>query len=160
MKSKNKKILASGLIMIVAAAALITLAQTSYAANSETSSTNASNTASQLKKHGKFGRMGDWLNKKGDKVTNEAREAERVKKQAAVQAALKAGDYNAWVQAVGTTSPMLTKINKDNFAKFVQAHELRLQADAIMTELGINPGEGRGQGGMMGAPRFNNLDIK
>ena len=149
MKNKNKKILISSLVFIVAAAAVMTIAQNSYAADAATGATNASNTSTQLNRHGKFGKMGNWLNKNTDQATKDALQAERIKRQEAVQAALKAGDYNAWVQAVGTSSPMLTKINKDNFAKFVQAHELRLQADAIMTELGINPGEGRGQGGMM-----------
>jgi len=164
MKNKNKKIFFSSLIFIIAAAAVMTIAQTSYAADSTTGAT-ASNTLAQLNKNGKFGKISGHLNRNTNQATQAARQAERIKKQEAVKATLKTGDYNAWVQAVGTSSPMLTKINKDNFAKFVQAHELKWQADAIMTELGINPGEGRGMmngegRGMMGGAHLNNSVTK
>ncbi len=141
---KHKKIFFSGLIMIVAAAAIMTIAQTSLAADT-TNGINASSTSSQLKiKHNK---LGAWL-KKGMKP-NPVSQADRAKKQAAVAAAIQANDYNAWVQAVGANSPMLTKINADNFPKFVQAHQLRKQADAIMTELGLNQGMKLGQLGTL-----------
>ncbi len=149
---KNNKIYISGLIIIVAAAAIMTLAQTSYAATSTNKGANNATSTTNLLKHKK---IGSWL-KKGTKP-NPTAQADRLKKQAAIDAALQASDYNAWVQAIGTTSPILTQINQNNFPKFVQAYQLKKQADAIMTELGVNVGEG---GGMMGGLHLNNSVIK
>ncbi len=64
---------------------------------------------------------------------------------AKVDAALEAGDYNAWKAAVGD-SPIASKVTADNFAKFAEAHKLHEagkddQAKAIMDELGITPPE-------------------
>jgi len=136
---KHKKIFFSSLVMIVAAAAVMTIAQTSYAATATPTKTDTSdktNQTAQIKN--KHGKLASWL-KMGNK-SNSVSQADRAKKQAAVDAALQASDYNAWVQAVGTSSPILTKINVNNFPKFVQAYQLRKQADAIMTELGLNQG--------------------
>jgi hypothetical protein len=81
----------------------------------------------------------------------DAHRAEVTKNMTAIEAALKAGDYNAWVTAMGTNNPWANKITKDNFPKFVQAYNLHQQANQIMTELGITTGPGVGLGlGMMG----------
>ena len=72
----------------------------------------------------------------------------------AVKAALEAGDYTAWVTAektVNENSPVLTKINANNFSRYVEAWKLRQQADGIMQELGVGDGNrgdmgGRGHG--------------
>ena len=85
-----------------------------------------------------------------NEATREARKAEMETKRTAVEAAIKANDYNAWVTAVGTSSPMVQKITATNFARFVEAHNLQEQARAIMTELGLENGEGRGMGMGMG----------
>lgn len=132
---KHKKIFFSSLIMIIAAAAVITIAQTSYAAAAN------DNAASRVNRNGqnRHGEFADWSKKMGNK-SNAVSQADREKKQAAVDAALQASDYNAWVQAVGENSPILDKINASNFPKFVQAHQLRKQANAIMTELGLDQG--------------------
>lgn len=73
---------------------------------------------------------------------------------AAVQAALTASDYNAWVaaeKAINANCPLLTKITANNFGKYVEASNLRAQADTIMKDLGISGpgmgGFGRGRGG-------------
>jgi len=73
------------------------------------------------------------------KTTMEARRAEMETRQAAVKDAMDKGDYQAWLNAVGTDSPMAAKI-KDaaSFTKLVQAHNLRMQADNIFKELGID----------------------
>jgi hypothetical protein len=71
-------------------------------------------------------------------------------KRTAVNAALDNSDYNAWVQAVGTGAPILSKINADNFSKYVQAYNLEKQARQIMADLGINDGKGEGMGMGMG----------
>ncbi|MFZ2310261.1 MAG: hypothetical protein WAW11_01835 [Patescibacteria group bacterium] len=85
-----------------------------------------------------------------NETTREARRAEMETKRTAVEAAIKANDYNAWVAAVGTSSPMAQKITAANFSRFVEAHNLQTQARAIMTELGLENGEGRGMGMGMG----------
>lgn len=140
--------------MIVAAAAVMGLTQTSLAADSSTSNT-ASSTASHLNNgHHKFG--AGVINKlMGKKGTNNAAnmatlKAARLKKQQAVAAALDASDYNAWVTAVGTSSPMVTKITASNFPQYVQAYQLRKQADAIMTGLGLVKGQENGFMGPLG----------
>jgi len=68
-------------------------------------------------------------------------------KQAAIDAAIAAGDYNAWVKAVGDKSPLLKKITAANFSQYVQAENLMKQARAIYQQLGISQGEGLGKGG-------------
>jgi len=85
----------------------------------------------------------------------ETMRAEQVKKQEAVQAAISSGNYDAWVLAVGDDCPYLDKITKDNFSKLVEAQNLRVQADKIMTDLGIEKrmGEGHGFGMMKGEGR-------
>jgi len=62
-----------------------------------------------------------------------------------VAEALKAGDYQAWVETVSNTyrgEPLLAKINEDNFDQFVNMHELYrdgnvVEADSIAQELNI-----------------------
>ncbi len=81
-----------------------------------------------------------------DNKNKELVDADRVKKQAAAEAAITANDYSAWVSAVGTSSPLVSKVTSDNFYKLVQAHNLRQQADALMKELGIEQGRGQGNG--------------
>lgn len=69
----------------------------------------------------------------------------------AVQSALDAGDYNAWVTAVtqdGHEARMLEYINADNFGQFVEMYQLREKARAIAEKLGLP------QGGMMGGEGF------
>lgn len=64
----------------------------------------------------------------------------------AVEAALTAGDYQAWVAAVGDNSPWLEKINEDNFPVLVEAHQLMAEARSKMESLGLEPQTGRGHG--------------
>lgn len=84
------------------------------------------------------------------KAAMEAKRAEMETKMAAVNSALTASDYTAWVaaeKALNENSPMLTKITADNFSKYAEAMKLRFQADAIMKDLGIDgPGMGHGMG--------------
>ncbi len=70
----------------------------------------------------------------------------------AVDAAIEAGDYGAWVEAVGDR-PMVDDITAENFPRFVemhklmaQAHELMQQASQIGDELGLHPNRGMGRG--------------
>ncbi len=73
----------------------------------------------------------------------------------AVNAAIEAGDYNAWVaavKAVNENCPTLEKINPDNFSRYVEARKLSDDAEAIFKELGID-GRGAMLGGGMGFNR-------
>jgi hypothetical protein len=143
---KSKKILLSSLAMIVAAAAIMTIAQSSYAAETNTAGNNTSTSVNR--QHNK---LVSWMKGKANKTKDN--DVVRQQKQAAVLAALDANDYNAWVKAVGTSSPMLSKINQNNFPQYVQAYNLRKQADAILVSLGLN--QGNWKGGMMGLQANN-----
>ncbi len=94
---------------------------------------------------------------KGNRVElTEAQKTEMEAKRTAEEAALKANDYNAWVTAVGSDSPMLKKINATNFSKYVELYNLRQQEKTLMDELGLE-GNGRGMG--MGAGRGLGLGL-
>ncbi len=85
------------------------------------------------------------------KADMDARRAGMETKMTAINAALEAGDYNAWVAAVGADCPMLEKINATNFNRYVEVYKLRQQEQKIMEELGlkgdnIHPGVGKGLG--------------
>ncbi|MDD4900834.1 MAG: hypothetical protein PHS62_01820 [Patescibacteria group bacterium] len=100
----------------------------------------------------------------------EAKMAEQQTKAAAVKTALKNGDYNAWVAAVkalDASAPILDKVNANNFSRYVQANNLRQQADTILQELGVNgpaaiggrgPGHGPNGDRGFGGGRFMGAD--
>lgn len=103
-------------------------------------------------------RMHKWQNLSEEEQADlkaqwEAKRAEMEAKKEAIQAVLEAGDYQAWVQAVGEDCPMLEKINEDNFSRFVEAHNYMEQGRAIFEELGIAKG-GFGKFGKMGMHGF------
>lgn len=75
----------------------------------------------------------------------EARQAQGQLQQTAAIAALEAGDYSAWQEAVGDNNPFKDKITAENFNRLIEAHNLRMEADQIMTELGIDRAPGQGQ---------------
>ena len=127
----NKKIFyVPSLILIIAAATIMsfTFTQTSQAATVSGSKTKTAMTVKHEVK---------------TKLTS-AQIAAMKAKQEAIVAALDANDYNTWVTAVGTSSPLLTKINATNFPQYDQAYQLRKQADAIMKGLGIQNGQNNG----------------
>lgn len=57
-------------------------------------------------------------------------------------AALDNNDFAAWQKAVGT-SPIVSKIDANNFPRLVEAHNLQKQARGIMEELGLERGFGK-----------------
>lgn len=64
------------------------------------------------------------------------------KTKAAIEAAFKAGDYQAWLAAVGENNPLKDYITADNFTKFSEAYKLIKAGDfngaqKIFDELGI-----------------------
>lgn len=92
--------------------------------------------------------FGKFLGRPGQELTEEQK-TEMKTKMDAVKAALEADDYTAWataVKAVNENSPVLSKINADNFSDYVNAWKLRQQADTIMEKLGLGKGEDMGGG--------------
>jgi len=76
-----------------------------------------------------------------------AKQTDQKNKIAAVNAAITAGNYSAWVTAetaLNAKSNLLTKITADNFGQYTQAISLQKQAQTIMTNLGLN-GKGMGE---------------
>lgn len=137
----KKNILFTGAILsIVAAVVILGVMDSSEAANLTTAN-NSANTVNLAERK-----------TPPTQADIEAHRAAMEQTKTAVQAAIAANDYDAWIKAVGTNHPWAEKITKDNFAKFVEAYNLRQQADEIMTELGLEngPGENRGFGMGMG----------
>lgn len=155
--SKKKKYFISGL------AVLSVLAITAGASSVMAADTSANSLIDKFKiRHGQ----------ERQELTDDQK-AEIKTKIEAVKSALEAGDYNAWVaaqKAINEDCPMLDKITSDNFSKYVEANNLRKQADNIMKDLGINDmgrgdmdGLGLGNGGFgghRGAGRGQNVDTQ
>lgn len=78
----------------------------------------------------------------------------------AMEKAFENKDYTAWVNLMQNRGRVSQVINKDNFSKFAEAHELAEQgkiaeAQKIRQELGLGLKNGSGRG-MMGMGRFQN----
>jgi hypothetical protein len=80
----------------------------------------------------------------------------------AMEKAFENKDYNAWKMLMDGRSRATQVINKDNFAKFAEAHKLveqgkTAEAAKIRAELGLGlqNGSGMGQGMGMGMGRWN-----
>lgn len=129
---KNNNLMITGVASLVALVAVAGVAMSTFASESETNDNNYGFRANKP--------MHRYMSDE-DKAEREAkieeRKAEMEAKHEAVVAALEAGDYNAWVEAVGEDSPILEKITVDNFSRFVEVHNLRAEAKTIMEELGI-----------------------
>ncbi|MEI6835704.1 MAG: hypothetical protein WCK59_02625 [Candidatus Falkowbacteria bacterium] len=138
MKNIKKSQIALGL-MALTIVSVIGFSSATLASGTENSDKTATSTTTHLLRH----------NKNSNKATS-TQIATMKAKQAAIKAALAANDYNAWVSAVGTNAPILKKINANNFSQYVQAYNLNLQAQTIMTQLGISGGMGMGMGERFG----------
>jgi len=79
--------------------------------------------------------------------------AEMQQKMEATRQAIEDNDYQAWAELV-EGQPVAEIISQDNFAKFVEMHQLRKQAQTIAEELGLNKmgHMGRGFNGEFGGP--------
>ncbi|MFC1615672.1 hypothetical protein ACFL21_00895 [Patescibacteria group bacterium] len=87
---------------------------------------------------------------KGPKGPGMHGDGEKGEKMEGVKAALEAGDYQAFLDAVPEDAPIREKITEENFAKMLEAHQLMESGDkegakAIMEELGIKPPKHRGE---------------
>lgn len=141
---KQKNLIIGGVAAIVALVAIGGVALSAFAAENGT-------TNNSVRSH--FGRQmnGQGMGQRGERGLLSQEELDA--KKAAIDAAIKAGDYTAWVTAVGSDCPMLGKINAGNFSTYVQAYNLREQARLLMEGLGVTQGEG-GFGMMGGRGRF------
>jgi len=77
----------------------------------------------------------------------------------AMEKAFETNDYNAWKTLMAGRGRVSQVINKDNFAKFAQIHELTEQgktseAQKIREELGLGLENGSGHGMGMGRGRM------
>jgi hypothetical protein len=85
-----------------------------------------------------------------------------IERHAAMEKAFETADYTAWSKLMSGKGKVTQVINKDNFAKFAQAHELAEKGDKagaakIRAELGLGlkDGSGQGQGNSKGMGRGN-----
>lgn len=120
MKKKNnlmKGLLTLSVLGLISSSALA--ASAALAASSQSASD--SNTVSS-------GITMDWNKNKREKPTplTDAQKKEMETNRAAVEAALNAGDYNAWVTAMKTfdaNSTLLSEVTSSNFSSFVAKHK-------------------------------------
>lgn len=68
-----------------------------------------------------------------------------VERHESMVAAFEKNDYNAWKNLMGGRGRVTQVVNKDNFAKFAEAHRLSLsgktdEANAIRQQLGLGTG--------------------
>jgi hypothetical protein len=78
--------------------------------------------------------------------------AERENHQAEMQEIMENGTYDEWKEKVESRPRMTDYVTEENFAKFQEAHQLKLAGDiegarGIMEELGIERGMGIGKRG-------------
>lgn len=144
---KKSSIIISSAAALVALIAVSGFAFGSFAADGDTTTDDTAFTRPCLM----GGLSGE--NREQFLASREEFRAEMDARRETVQAALRAGDYDAWVEAVGEDAPILEQINRDNFNRFVEARQYMEQGREIMEELGV---EGRGfgrigaKGGMVG----------
>jgi hypothetical protein len=67
-----------------------------------------------------------------------ATQAQRAAKQQAINLAITNNDYNAWLTAVGSTSPIARKINANNFSQYVTLYNLEQQVITQKKALGLD----------------------
>jgi hypothetical protein len=67
-----------------------------------------------------------------------AAQSQRAARQEAVSQAIANNDYNAWLTAVGSTSPIAQKINANNFSQYVALYNLEQQVLAQRKALGLD----------------------
>lgn len=82
-----------------------------------------------------------------------------VERHDAMEKAFDNNDFTAWQKLMTGRGRVTQVVNKDNFAKFAQIHELTeegktVEAQKLRTELGLGLHNGQGQG--MGMGRMNN----
>jgi hypothetical protein len=79
-----------------------------------------------------------------------------VERHTLMEKAFETKNYESWKSLMGNQGRVTTVINKDNFAKFAEAHKLAENGDLagaqkIRQELGL--GQKNGQGSIMGNPQ-------
>jgi hypothetical protein len=158
---KKETLVTMSAISLVVLAAIGGMAFHSFAASSTAANSTSSDTDATSADKTFFGRhWGGRPLTATEQTQRDARSADAQTKFEAVQKALTANDYNAWVaaiKAINPDAPILGKINSTNFSKFAEAHTDIRNARAILEDLGVDGpgygigmGQGFGRGGMMG----------
>ncbi len=102
---------------------------------------NSSNSAYNKSQANNRGMMlGKGNHAQGKNLTTEQRTqlmADRDARRDAVAKAISARDYSAWVTAVGKDSPMAKQVSSDEFATFIEAHNLMMQAQEKFKSIGM-----------------------
>ncbi|MCX6795386.1 MAG: hypothetical protein NT165_01475 [Candidatus Falkowbacteria bacterium] len=137
----KKKTIVSGALALLALASVSSIALPVMAATDSSSPTTV-----KVGKEGKHQQFGQNKNLTASQKTAidqkiAAKKAATTQAKAEIQAALTAGDYNAWVTAEkkyhGDKAPILSQVTSANFAKFAEAKSYLERGRAMMIELGI-----------------------
>lgn len=151
---KNNNLIITGVAALVAVVAISGLAFSTFAAGSDTATTpevsKTNDRSAMMRERGQNHRALSDEEIAEHKAERETRQAEAEARRTKVDAAVEAGDYNAWVAAVGDNNPFVGKITADNFSKLQDIHSIRGEIEekheeikTIMDDLGIeNPGRG------------------
>lgn len=134
---KKNNLIITGVASLVALIAITGLAMSTFA------SEGVAENDTSYRKMGAMQRNMSEEDRLAWEAEREARRAEVEARQAERIAALEASDYDAWAEAIGENSPMLDKINEDNFPSLVEAYSLREEARVIMEGLGVRIGDFR-----------------
>jgi hypothetical protein len=156
---KRKNILATSALSLASIALAAGFAFSAYAQDTNTATT-------ENRVRGQHFQINTEMSAE-QKADFEAKRAEREKamelKRAAMQTAVNSGNYDTWVAAVkaqmGEDAPILEKVTADNFAQFVEAHKLMVQAQEKFKAIGLDEGMGMGMGQKMGHGQGRGLGL-
>lgn len=143
---RKENIIRLSAVSLVALAAVVSISYYAFAASTTTAGNSVGATSTAQFGYGRHWRYGN-LNAK-QKAALDAKKAAAEARYDAVQKALAANNYDAWVAAVkqiNADAPILEKINAGNFSKLFEANADLEKALSIMKELDIN-GSGFGFG--------------
>ncbi len=79
---------------------------------------------------------GEGERKRPTTETIEQKKLEMAERREAVEAAIDANDYDAWIEAVGAR-PIAEQVTSDEFNQLREIHRLRTEAKDIADEIGI-----------------------
>jgi len=145
-KTKQAWLIASSLAFVMALAVAVPIY--AHAATTTTSSSNGTTITKTTRGRNLKNLTAAQLATLKQNMT--AKRAAATAKQTAVNNALAANDYNAWVTAEGTNTALTSKINASNFSKLVDIYNLEKQIKQDQTDLGITNLSGHGFGAGFG----------
>lgn len=146
---KKKNIITAGAMSLAAIALATGFAMSAYAQTPDVSTTDLGLKANRQFAFHQVNNLTD-AQKAEMEVKRTEMDADREIKRAAMQTAINSGNYDTWVTAVktqmGEDAPILEKVTADNFAQFVEAHQLMTQAQEKLQAIGLDRGMGMGEG--------------